>query len=79
MYVGGAAAIFGQALLLASVPLLFWGVAVCLGFDVFVRLYEEPSLRQRYGMQFATYRAGVPCWLPRLTPWHDEGPLAEGE
>jgi protein-S-isoprenylcysteine O-methyltransferase Ste14 len=79
MYLGVAAVIFGQALLLASVALLIWGAIVCLGFDLFVRLYEEPTLRQSYGVQFATYCASVPRWLPRLTPWHDEGSFAEGE
>jgi protein-S-isoprenylcysteine O-methyltransferase Ste14 len=72
MYLGVAAVIFGQALLLASVALLIWGAIVCLGFDLFVRLYEEPTLRRSYGVQFATYCASVPRWLPRLTPWHDE-------
>jgi protein-S-isoprenylcysteine O-methyltransferase Ste14 len=72
MYLGVAAVIFGQALLLASVALLIWGAIVCLGFILFVRLYEEPTLRRSYGVQFATYCASVPRWLPRLTPWHDE-------
>jgi protein-S-isoprenylcysteine O-methyltransferase Ste14 len=79
MYVAVAAVIFGQALLLASVPLLVWGAIVSLGFDLFVRIYEEPTLRRRYGVQFATYCASVPRWLPRLTPWHDKGSFAEGE
>lgn len=79
MYVGVAALIFGQALVLASVALLVWGAIVCLGFDLFVRSYEEPTLRRRYGVQFARYCASVPRWLPRLTPWKDEGVSVEGE
>jgi protein-S-isoprenylcysteine O-methyltransferase Ste14 len=79
MYVAVAAVILGQALLLANIPLLVWGAIVCLGFDLFVRLYEEPTLRRRYGVQFATYCASVPRWLPRLTPWHDAGSFAQGE
>ena len=71
MYVGVAAAIFGQALLLGSAALLVYGLAVSLGFHLFVRLYEEPTLHRRYGGQFAAYCAGVRRWLPRLTPWHD--------
>lgn len=70
MYLCVAAMIFGQALLLASGALLIWGALVCLGFDLFVRLYEEPTLRRSYGAEFATYCARVPRWLPRLTPWH---------
>jgi protein-S-isoprenylcysteine O-methyltransferase Ste14 len=71
MYVGVAAVIFGQALLLGRAGLLLYGAVVCLGFHLFVRFYEEPSLERRYGAQFAAYRAGVRRWLPRLAPWHD--------
>lgn len=80
MYIGVAAVIFGQALLLASGALLVWGAIVCLGFDLFVRFYEEPTLARRYGVQFATYCASVPRWLPRLRAWHDDSSrFAQGE
>jgi len=35
----------------------------------FVLAYEEPTLRESYGAEYETYRANVPRWLPRLTPW----------
>ncbi|BAS17671.1 hypothetical protein AHiyo8_59740 [Arthrobacter sp. Hiyo8] len=35
----------------------------------FVRLYEEPTLARKFGAEYEDYRANVPRWLPRLTPW----------
>jgi len=36
---------------------------------VFVIAYEEPTLEQTFGAEYGTYRANVPRWLPRPTPW----------
>ena len=69
MYVGVAAVILGQALLFGSVRLLEYGVAVWLGFDVFVRLYEEPKLTRTFGEEYREFRENVPRWIPRWSPW----------
>jgi hypothetical protein len=49
MYVALSLMIFGQGLLFGSVGLLEYGVVVWLGFFVFVVLYEEPTLRGKFG------------------------------
>jgi protein-S-isoprenylcysteine O-methyltransferase Ste14 len=36
----------------------------------FVRGYEEPTLRDRYGDEYELYRRAVPGWWPRRTPWN---------
>jgi protein-S-isoprenylcysteine O-methyltransferase Ste14 len=65
MYVAVTAIIVGQGLLLGR-PVLFAYAAVFLAVVyAFVRLYEEPALRQQYGDQYETYRRTVPGWLPR--------------
>ncbi len=69
MYVAVLALIFGQALLLGSLPTLAWGLIVWLTVHVFVLGYEEPTLAGTYGEQYDRYRANVRRWLPRLTPW----------
>src|SRR5271170_5154848 len=51
MYVAVAAAIFGQGLVFGSLPLLTYGVFVCVAFHLFVVSYEEPSLRKRFGAE----------------------------
>jgi protein-S-isoprenylcysteine O-methyltransferase Ste14 len=69
MYVAVVSIILGEALLLGSTTLLWYAAAVWFAFHLFVLAYEEPTLSQRYGAQYGMYRAHVPRWLPRLTPW----------
>lgn len=69
MYVGVAALIFGQALLLNSPRLFIYGACVSLGFYVFVLLYEEPKLRSTFGEEYEQFCRNVPRWIPRIHPW----------
>jgi protein-S-isoprenylcysteine O-methyltransferase Ste14 len=69
MYVAVVTTILGQALLFGDTRLLGYGVLVGLAFVGFVRVYEEPTLRRRYGEEYEAYRRAVPAWLPRLRPW----------
>jgi protein-S-isoprenylcysteine O-methyltransferase Ste14 len=66
MYVGVVAAVIGQALWFGDHGLLAYATAVWLGFHTFVVLYEEPTLRRRYGMSYESYCRSVPRWIPRL-------------
>jgi protein-S-isoprenylcysteine O-methyltransferase Ste14 len=72
MYVAVASLIFGQALLFANVTVAEYGAIVWLFFHLFVLLYEEPTLRATYGEQYDRFRANVPRWIPRLTPWRSQ-------
>ena len=66
MYVAVAATIVGQALLLGQ-PLLLAYAAVFLAVTAaFVHLYEEPTLRRRYGAEYDAYCDAVPGWWPRV-------------
>lgn len=40
---------------------------------VFVKLYEEPRWAGKFGAEYEVYRANLPRWLPRLTPWRQQG------
>jgi protein-S-isoprenylcysteine O-methyltransferase Ste14 len=66
MYLAVAATIVGQALLLGSVVLLVYTALFLAVVFSFVRLYEEPTLRRRYGAEYDAYCAAVPGWWPRL-------------
>jgi protein-S-isoprenylcysteine O-methyltransferase Ste14 len=66
MYVAVAALIFGQAILFGSWGVALYGVVIAVAFDTFVRLYEEPTLRQAYGEEYAAYYAATPRWIPRF-------------
>jgi protein-S-isoprenylcysteine O-methyltransferase Ste14 len=73
MYVAVVAAILGQALLFGQPVLLWYAAGVALLQAAFVRLYEEPALRRRYGDEYDAYRRAVPAWWPQLRPWPDAG------
>jgi protein-S-isoprenylcysteine O-methyltransferase Ste14 len=68
MYVALSLLIFGQALVFGSASLLHYGLIVWIGFFAFVLLYEEPTLRQKFGDEYRQYCARVPRWIPRLKP-----------
>jgi protein-S-isoprenylcysteine O-methyltransferase Ste14 len=40
-----------------------------LGVALFVKFYEEPMLRRKFGADYEEYRRNVHRWLPRLRPW----------
>jgi len=69
MYVAVLWLIFGQGLLFGSVRVLEYGIAVWVGFFLFVVIYEEPTLRKSYGREYEEFCAHVPRWIPRLRPW----------
>jgi protein-S-isoprenylcysteine O-methyltransferase Ste14 len=70
MYLAVAAVIVGQALVLGRPALLLYAAAFVAVTAIFVRLYEEPTLRGRFGAEYEAYRRAVPGWWPRLHPWH---------
>ncbi len=57
--------IFGRANLTA----LLTAAAMILTVVLFVRLYEEPTLRQKFGADYEEYCRNVPRWVPRVRPW----------
>lgn len=69
MYLAVLAVIVGQALALGRLELLLYARAVALAFITFVRVYEEPALRAKFGSAYEDYRRAVPGWWPRRRPW----------
>jgi protein-S-isoprenylcysteine O-methyltransferase Ste14 len=66
MYDAILLAIAGQALLLGRWVLVGYGLLVAAAVVAFVKGYEEPHLRRRFGSQYEEYRRAVPGWFPRL-------------
>jgi protein-S-isoprenylcysteine O-methyltransferase Ste14 len=64
--------LLGEAALFGSIPLLIWFGAVFAVNAVYMPLVEEPGLSRRFGDDYATYKAHVPRWVPRLRPWKPE-------
>ena len=69
MYVAVVSLILGQGLFFGSVRVLEYGIAVWVGFYLFVLIYEEPTLRKSYGPEYEEFCASVPRWIPNLRPW----------
>lgn len=65
MYLGAVAVIIGAGLILrspAAVAVAFFFVALA---HVFVLIYEEPTLEERFGESYLRYKKSVNRWLPR--------------
>jgi protein-S-isoprenylcysteine O-methyltransferase Ste14 len=69
MYVSVISLVIGQGLLFGSVRVLVYAGCLWVAFQLFIVLYEEPTLRRAYGKEYDRYRAAVPRWLPRVRPW----------
>jgi len=69
MYVAVVTVIAGQALLFGDQRLLWYGALFFLACHIFVVVYEEPTLKRTFGTEYEAFRANVPRWIPRLTPW----------
>ena len=59
----------GLAVLLGDARLAAYGALAWIAFHAFVVGYEEPRLAHRFGTQYDLFRADVPRWIPRPTPW----------
>ncbi|HXZ26509.1 MAG TPA: isoprenylcysteine carboxylmethyltransferase family protein [Terriglobales bacterium] len=63
---GVGAILIGLALCLGSVGLWFGFAGFVVFLRFFVRGYEEPDLRRRFGAEYEEYCRRVPRWWPRL-------------
>lgn len=65
MYVGVMAILIGEAWFFAARTLVWYAGVVFVGFNLFVLVYEEPTLRHKFGAAYERYCAHVPRWWPR--------------
>jgi protein-S-isoprenylcysteine O-methyltransferase Ste14 len=62
MYVGVLAILTGEAILAQNVRIAIYAALVWTGFHLFVLLYEEPTLRLKFGAEYEEYCRTVPRW-----------------
>lgn len=65
MYVGVVMVVVGEGLFLQSFAVLRYAAIGWLFFHLFVILYEEPTLRAKFGAEYEEYCRQVPRWIPR--------------
>jgi protein-S-isoprenylcysteine O-methyltransferase Ste14 len=63
MYVGISSMILGQGIYYGSSSMVVYLLDAVLFFSLFVRFYEEPTLRHLFGEQYNDYCHKVPRWL----------------
>lgn len=65
MYVSILMVLLGESLLLKSLLLLRYAAIWLVIVHVFVLLYEEPTLRRKFGASYEQYCKDVGRWIPR--------------
>ena len=71
MVSGVISVVLGEALIFGSLPLLGWAMLFIAANAIYIPLFEEPGLEERFGDDFRRYKANVPRWIPRLKPWEN--------
>lgn len=69
MHSGVFMVLYGEGLLLASMPILIFATGFVLIHLFYIPLSEERGLEERFGEEFRAYKKNVPRWIPRLTAW----------
>lgn len=79
MISGVCLVLFGEALVLLSLPHLGWALIFAAINAVYIPLLEEPLLARRFGASYREYCRHVPRLLPRLRPWQPDDGAAHAE
>jgi protein-S-isoprenylcysteine O-methyltransferase Ste14 len=69
MISGVALMLIGQTLLFRSWALALWACLFIVVNHLYFVFLEEPGLAKRFGEPYRRYKANVPRWIPRLSPW----------
>ena len=69
MISGVAAMLAGEALIFGSAAIAAWLVIFVIINHIYFVVSEERGLARRFGHSYDAYRAAVPRWIPRRTPW----------
>lgn len=71
MYLGSAAGWIGLWIVFGHLnpAAIAAVVAVALGVHLFVILYEEPTLRRKFSLEYTEYCRNVRRWWPHLRAW----------
>lgn len=61
--------LLSESLYFRSTNILLWACFFFFMNTFYFIIVEEPHLQETFGEQYTTYKANVPRWLPRLTPY----------
>ncbi len=66
MYIGAWTLLVGFGLYLHSISILLFSLGWIVFFHLFVVFFEEPNLKDKFGVTYENYCTSVRRWLPRL-------------
>jgi len=64
--------LFGEALVLLSLPHAVWAASFLVLNLIYIPLIEEPQLAWRFGDSYREYCRHVRRFIPRIPPWRPE-------
>jgi protein-S-isoprenylcysteine O-methyltransferase Ste14 len=64
-YLGVILVSLGEAFLSGRIILFGYAIMLTIGYHLFVRFYEEPTLRRTFGEEYIRYCAVVSRWWPQ--------------
>jgi len=72
MYAGLGILLLGQAITFPriTITMLVMIAILWLATTIFIITFEEPTLRSKFGDDYAAYCRNVRRWIPRMTPFH---------
>ena len=71
MYVAGIIALLGWILWSPSLPLIVAPLIFFVAAHLFVIIYEEPTLKKKFGAAYEEYFKKVPRWIPHFSKSND--------
>ncbi|HXI25517.1 MAG TPA: isoprenylcysteine carboxylmethyltransferase family protein [Pyrinomonadaceae bacterium] len=66
MYVAVVTILLGEAIFFVSQPVLIEAAIFFVLANLFVMLYEEPTLRRKFGDSYDEYKQTAGRWIPKL-------------
>lgn len=70
MISGVVTMLIGESVFHGSRVLAVWAATFIALNYIFFLIFEEPDLESRFGEDYRRYKAAVPRWIPRRTPWN---------
>jgi protein-S-isoprenylcysteine O-methyltransferase Ste14 len=70
MILGVIITLGGEALILYSLKILVWLLLFFVINHLYFIFFEEPSLSNRFGEEYAEYKKNVNRWIPRIHRFH---------
>jgi len=72
MLSGVLAMILGEAFVFDSLGIFYWLLLFFVFNTIYFTFSEERKLTKKFDDKYLEYKANVPRWVPRLSPWKSE-------